>query len=239
MTALINHLLYDPRDLAIVVVMLLAALPGGAWIGFWFRSDRAGLEKAVDLHDEHLRRIDRLLLIDDLTGLRNQRALENHALPNAVRNVREQHTPLTAAVVDFDNFKNFNTVMGQRRADEVVRQAADRMRRSLAGNRASDEIFRRNKGGDEFVILLPGADTKKAGEILRNVLAGLHEAGVSASIGAVVAHAGNLPAPQALLDQAEQQMQRAKIAGKGRIIIAQAVTAAEHDQPTLAIGGAA
>lgn len=238
MTGFTHNLLFDPRDLALLAVVLLALVPGCVWIGYWFRGRPAALDKVIDRHSEHLRRIDRLLLIDTLTGLRNQRALEDHALPAAVRNVRDKGGALIVTWLDFDNFKALNARLGQRKADQVVCQAAERMRRSLAPYRATDEIFRRNTGGDEFVILLPGANLEKAGEILRNVLAALHSMGVSASIGAVVAHPGNLPtSPKALLDQAEQQMYRAKHAGKGRISIAQAEPEeAVHDRPVLAIG---
>lgn len=238
MTALIHDLMYDARDLALLAVVLLASLPGGAWIGYWCGRRPAALDKVIDRHTEHLRRIDRLLLIDTLTGLRNQRALEDHALPAAVRNVRDKGGALIVTWLDFDDFKALNARLGQRKADQVVCQAADRMRRSLAPYRATDEIFRRNTGGDEFIILLPGANMEKAGEILRNVLAALHSMGVSATIGAVIAHPGNLPSsPKALLDQAEQQMYRAKFAGKGRISIAQAEPEeAVHDRPVLAIG---
>lgn len=238
MTALINHLLYDPRDLAVVAIMLLASLPAGAWVGFWFRVRPAALADVVERHEGELQALRKLHHIDELTGLRNRRALEDIVLPEAVRNVRDTQKPLGVAFCDFDDFKLLNAKLGHDGADRVIKAAADRIRRTLAQGRGTDQVFRRNRG-DEFVLVLPGADIRHAGRILRDVLADLQTIGVRASIGCVVAHVGNLPSPSELLHQADEEMQKVKLSCKGKVRVVAAIPAAEHDRPTLAIGGAA
>lgn len=235
MTALINALLYDPRDLAIVVVMLLAALPAGAWVGFWFRTRPPLLADVVERHEGELQALRKLHHIDELTGLQNRRALEDLVLPAAVRNVRDTRKPLAVAFMDFDDFKALNTRLGHAGADRVIKAAADRIRRTLAHGRSTDQVFRRNRG-DEFVLVLPGADLRHAGRILRDVLNDLQTINVRASIGCVVAHVNNLPSPAELLNQAEQQMQGVKFSGKGSVRLAAAVAVAEHDRPGVAMG---
>lgn len=235
MTALINNLLYDPRDLAVVAIMLLASLPAGAWIGFWFRVRPAALADVVERHEGELQALRKLHHIDELTGLQNRRALEDIVLPAAVLNVRETRKPLAVAFADFDDFKLLNAKLGHDGADRVIKAAADRIRRTLAHGRTTDQVFRRNRG-DEFVLVLPGADIRHAGRILRDVLADLQTIGVRASIGCVVAHAGNLPSPAELLHQADQEMQRVKLSGKGTVRVVAAVAVAEHDRPGVAIG---
>ncbi|HNN91038.1 MAG TPA: hypothetical protein PKI03_02170, partial [Pseudomonadota bacterium] len=85
--SLVDALLYDPRDLAMLVVCVIAAALAAAWIGYWFR-DRPALELKVHRHEQELRGLRRMAMVDELTGLRNRRALEDLALPEAVRFVR-------------------------------------------------------------------------------------------------------------------------------------------------------
>ena len=63
-------------------------------------------------------------------------------------------------MLDIDNFKNINDSYGHTVGDEVLIQLADMMRE---GVRESDMVGR--YGGEEFLILLPNTELKKAGEL--------------------------------------------------------------------------
>lgn len=241
MTALLNHLLYDPRDprdLAMLAVILFGTLAAAAWIGFCFRERTASLTKVVERHEAEINALRSHAMIDELTGLLNGRALHKVVLPSAVRNVVATRKPIAVAFADLDGFKQMNTKLGHDGADRVLKGAAAQIEATLKRGRATDQVFRRN-GGDEFVIVLPGADIQAAGRILRDVLGDLRNLSVPASIGCVVAHAGNLPSPAELLRQADEEMRRVKMSGKGAVRVVAAVTTAEHDRPALLPGGAA
>lgn len=229
--SIVDALLYDPRDLAMLVVCVIAASMAAAWIGYWFRS-RPALALMVQRHEQDLRGLRRMAMVDELTGLRNRRALEDVALPDAVRAVRESGKPAGLGFLDFDNFKETNSRFGHDAGDQLLIRAADRIRLTLSQYRVTDECFRRNRG-DEFIFLFPGADIERTDQILRQVLADLALIGVHASVGAVVAHRCNLPSAQELLRQAEEMMYAVKKSGKGRVKVTAALVVAEHDRPLL------
>ena len=90
-----------------LVVCVIAASLAAAWIVYWFL-DRPALERKVQRHEQELRGLRRMAMVDELTGLRNRRALEDLALPEAVRFVRESGKPVGLGFMDFDNFKAAN-----------------------------------------------------------------------------------------------------------------------------------
>ena len=102
------------------------------------------------LREEHAmltRRVDQ----DGLTGLWNRRHVEAE-LPRLIREAAVRREAISVAFVDADHFKSINDRFGHLVGDDVLRQLADVL---SANVRPTDVVAR--LGGEEFVVLLPGA----------------------------------------------------------------------------------
>ncbi|MBS1870186.1 MAG: GGDEF domain-containing protein [Actinobacteria bacterium] len=159
-------------------------------------------------------------ILDPLTGLLNRKALTGR-FAELVEQAALSGAPIALVLCDVDRFKAVNDEHGHERGDAVLKEVAYVMRRSL---RSFELIYR--LGGDEFLILLPGADLGAAHELaerVREALAGARPGGlaVTASIG--VASTRGTVAFEDLFRAADGALYRAKHAGRDRVALAQPV----------------
>lgn len=94
------------------------------------------------------KRIEHLAFYDALTDLPNRALLRNRLEHTLIASSRRQ-CQAALLYIDLDNFKTINDTLGHEKGDEIIRQAAHRLR---ACARASDTLAR--IGGDEFIMLL-------------------------------------------------------------------------------------
>lgn len=160
-----------------------------------------------------------LAIVDPLTDLYNRRYLFSLGAREIQRARRFRH-PLTAAMIDLDDFKQINDTYGHHIGDEVLRQWAQRTRNIL---REVDILGR--YGGDEFGLFLPETSLEQALHLAHRLREHIAEtpletqAGpvmLSMSIG-VVAWNESITSPAALLQEADYAQYAAKHAGKNRI----------------------
>jgi len=100
---------------------------------------------------------ERTARTDALTGLYNLRFMREAMTREIARADRNQST-LSVVFIDVDNFKDFNTEFGHVVGDRVLRDVAALLKKNF---RAEDVVTR--YGGDEFVVIMPDADSAQAG----------------------------------------------------------------------------
>lgn len=100
-----------------------------------------------------------LAMTDSLTGVANRRGF-SEALYRALSQARREGTALSLVIADIDHFKGINDAHGHDVGDLALQAFA---RRLVDEGRASDLVGR--LGGEEFGVLLPGADLERALEV--------------------------------------------------------------------------
>lgn len=93
---------------------------------------------------------------DRLTDLENRRSFDE-TITVALARARAERRPLSLAIGDLDGFKAINDAHGHLAGDSVLVAVAHALRR---GSRGGDRVFR--WGGDEFAVILDGADAAAA-----------------------------------------------------------------------------
>lgn len=165
----------------------------------------------------------KLATLDPLTGVlaRSGLAEQGHRLVSEARRYRR---PLSALLLDMDQFKAINDSLGHAAGDQVLRHVAAHARRVLRGEDVLGRL-----GGDEFVALLPSTDAAGARVVAERLRQALHEAHtlyrgeelpVPLSIG--VAELRPEEGLDALLQRADQAMYQAKRAGGDRVALSPA-----------------
>ncbi|BDI33224.1 hypothetical protein CCAX7_52750 [Capsulimonas corticalis] len=156
--------------------------------------------------------------LDPLTGLLNHRAFQKRFDDEATRALEDNYS-LAVVVIDLDNFRFFNEVYGYQVGDELLLRVADALR---AATRYYDCMAR--FGGDEFVVLMPGACAEDVASLRARLTQRLEEisyeppgseSAVPLSVSAGVALFPDEAATRVLtLEMATERLHRAKTGGR-------------------------
>jgi two-component system cell cycle response regulator len=161
-------------------------------------------------------------ITDALTGLHNRRYMETH-LTSLVEQAHSRGKPLTVLVLDIDFFKKVNDTYGHDAGDDVLREFAVRLKKSIRGIDLACRL-----GGEEFVVVMPDTDmavaTMVAERLRRRIAAdpfaihkGERKVAVTISIG-LAALAGPDDNAASVLKRADQALYKAKRDGRNRVV---------------------
>jgi two-component system, cell cycle response regulator len=180
------------------------------------------------------RQMEVLAMQDSLTGLFNRRAIHSRALAELNRAARGALSPLLSVILlDIDHFKTINDTYGHEAGDRTLQLTAEMLSQHL---RSYDVVGR--WGGEEFLMLLPGASAAEAAAAAERIRVALAQTALpvlgsqvrlSASLGVATLDAETtLIAPtqagEAWLDQlvraADRALYDSKHAGRNQVTVA-------------------
>ncbi|HXD53172.1 MAG TPA: GGDEF domain-containing protein [Solirubrobacteraceae bacterium] len=196
-------LLIMPLGLSIAVAILSTAL---------MRSDVAHRSEAV---------------IDPLTGMLNRNSLKDRTLELAHQSERTGQ-PVGLIVGDLDHFKQVNDNFGHATGDAVLQDVAYLLRKQL---RAFDLAYR--IGGEEFLVLLPGANREQAEAMAERLRLGVQAdtvgggLRVTMSFGVSASRRERAFDYQQVCEEADAALYEAKRAGRNRVCTS-GVSSPEH-----------
>jgi diguanylate cyclase (GGDEF)-like protein/PAS domain S-box-containing protein len=193
-----------------------------------------GEDLALALANLRLRESLRIQAIrDPLTGLFNRRYLEE-TMEREINRVKRQGTSLGVVMMDLDHFKQYNDTFGHSAGDELLSSLGILLKSHIRGEDISCRY-----GGEEFLVILPGASMEISlarAESLRQAVKEmhLHHQGLkpsSLSLGVAV-YPDHGDTGLQLIQSADAALYRAKKAGRDRVMAAE--NAEESTPVTLA-----
>jgi diguanylate cyclase (GGDEF)-like protein len=164
-------------------------------------------------------------IVDGLTGILNRSALERR-VAELTHGSAEIDQQVALVIGDVDRFKAINDAEGHACGDAALREIAGRLRAHV---RALERVYR--FGGEEFVVLLAGADAAAAADVAERLRAAMSAEPicgrtVTMSFGVAVTAPGERLDFHALFGRADAALYDAKRGGRDRVCVAAASVAA-------------
>ncbi len=176
---------------------------------------------AVARTEARLKELERLAMIDPLTGIGNRRSLEI-ALDARAEELRRYGWPYGVLVLDLDKFKRINDRHGHEVGDQVLKMVAATLTHT---SRAADAVGR--WGGDEFLAVLSNGNElglKAASERIRSMIEHSVLRTPSGPLSVTVSIGGAMAAPGTAVDDlirlADRRVYTAKATGRNRVSLA-------------------
>ncbi|WP_213803902.1 GGDEF domain-containing protein [Granulicella sp. dw_53] len=183
----------------------------------------------LTVSNEELMRISTL---DSLTGLANRHSFTNQYMV-LWKQALTSRAPLSAVVIDIDNFKAVNDLCGHLYGDQVIKRVALLLQQALRGK----QDFAARFGGEEFVVLLPGASPEVGMLVAERIRKLIEVAGTPAleevpelpsvwatvSCGVATCWPTHTDKPDGLLEAADKALYEAKDSGRNCVCYGEAV----------------
>lgn len=168
-----TNLLLSAIEAVFVVLVLLFKTPDGyaydifasvtAWlIGFAFTY----LILDLRLRENDVRReLERISLIDEITGLSNRRDF-NQYIAQTYAECRRKKQPIALFMMDIDHFKAYNDDYGHLAGDACLSLLGQALHDAFAEN----EIYVSRYGGEEFTLVLVGRQVRQTEQIVKEIM---------------------------------------------------------------------
>ncbi len=187
-------------------------------------TERVKIERELEKKTRELTAANEALthiaIVDGLTQVFNRRHFDELLIKELKHFNRGEYSDLTLMMIDIDEFKEINDTHGHIAGDAILKEIAMLIRGNI---RETDTAAR--YGGDEFVVVMPGANRDSAvskAEKIRGLVAGKEFPGpdgptsATVSIGIAAYSAGS---PRDLLQAADLALYRAKHAGRNGVVV--------------------
>ena len=183
------------------------------------RNTNSLLEDKLDEINNLQAKMYQMALHDTLTGLFNRRFLAE-TLDREFSRAKRENQPVSLLMIDIDHFKLVNNSFGHKAGDEVLKSFGEHL---LAHIRQEDIAFR--YGGEEFLVVLPGASLHDSQSRAGNIRKMVEDIGfsiedkhgqITVSVG-VAEYPGNGNTPDEVLSKADAALYTAKRAGRNRV----------------------
>jgi diguanylate cyclase (GGDEF)-like protein len=185
----------------------------------------ADLTASAVVHVRQLKSSQEMANMDGLTETYNKRYLQSR-INDDVHKAESANSALSLMILDIDHFKHYNDTNGHLEGDDVLKRIGAILKGAIRDD--TDVVVR--YGGEEFVILFPGATkavaSRQAESIRHAVETHAFKHAARQPLGAVTISGGVASFPDdaknsvALLRAADQALYEAKAAGRNRIVAA-------------------
>ena len=180
-------------------------------------------EEKLNMQNTELQKLNANIMhdaeVDFLTQLYNRRCIDKSFERLVPQDGQEQS--LGVLLIDVDLFKHINDTFGHQIGDKVLQKVAESIRSVVRGSDIAGRF-----GGDEFIVLLPGADILVTEMITRNLMECIHRdyllktQSVTLSIGCTsyqVTHKNY--SVKNILKQADDALYKAKERGRNQYVV--------------------
>lgn len=167
------------------------------------------------------KRLRKLSITDGLTELYNHRHI-HELLHEEFERTKRSGEPMAVAMMDLDRFKQVNDTYGHPTGDVILYETAEILRQTV---REIDMVGR--YGGEEFVVILPGADEEAATQFAERVREAVathlfrdeaNEVRMTLSGGVASFPDGQVDHPDLLIKRADEALYAAKEGGRNQIL---------------------
>lgn len=185
---------------------------------------KARIQTHIQLYN-YRRAIERMAMIDALTGLPNRRAYDEY-IKKEWENASDAQYPLAIALLDIDFFKQYNDNFGHPAGDALLKKISGIFREHLE----KEVDFAARYGGEEFIFLFPHSDSRHAASVCEGIRASVENLAepnycptgesthVTVSLGGITVRPQLTESYEDYVEEADQMLYQAKKMGRNQVL---------------------
>ena len=173
------------------------------------------------------KKLEQLIIEDDLTKLYNRRHF-NNVLNNELRRIKRKNSIISLVSIDIDHFKKYNDTYGHPAGDDVLARIGKVLKDCTL--RSSDYAFR--IGGEEFCLLFSGSNVQESLFYVQDIINSienlkiehknsLNSDVVTVSAGVIVQNASEVIDEETLYKYSDIALYQAKVKGRNQVVLSE------------------